>query len=189
MRLAPLAAAGLALLLATPALAQAPASVAFRDAEDAAEDAPDLKRVGATRLKGGDVRFALSLGSALSARDLRTDADADGPPGSLCVRIWTRSTPGATAPDLLACVTSQPDGRTFRSTITKEVPGALPSTVGTATLSRPSETSVALVVAKSLLGTVRTLRFAVEATRPGCVRLSCTDLAPDSGTPRSLRLR
>ena len=183
---APLA-LGLTLLLAAPALAQTSTTVAFLDPEDAVEAAPDITRVGATRAKSGDVRVAISFAGELTAQDLLATS---GPPGSVCVRMWTQSTPGTTAPDLLACVTSRADGKTLRSTITKEVPGMLPSTVGTATLTRPSDTSLALIVPASLIGTTtKTLRFAAEATRPGCVRISCTDLAPALGKPRALKLR
>ena len=99
------------------------------------------------------------------------------------------SRPGTTKPDLLACVTAQSDGRTLRATISKEVPGALPSTVGSATLTRPSDTSIALGIRADLLGRPRRLAFAGEATGPGCARLSCVDLAPDGGATRTLRLR
>jgi len=179
----------LALLGSGAAAAQAPTTVVTRDPADALAGAPDLRRVAATRSSDGSVRLAVSLAVALSARDLLTDEDATGPPGSICVRLWTVSTPGKTRADLLACVTAQPDGKTLRSTITKEVAGALPSTVGTATLTRPSDTSLALRIPSSLLAGARRLAFAGEATRPGCVRHRCVDLAPDAGATKTLRLR
>ena len=73
-----------------------------QDLADAREGAPDLKRVAATRSSDGSVRLALSLADKLTARDLLADADAGGPPGSVCVRLWTVSRPGTTKPDLLA---------------------------------------------------------------------------------------
>ena len=161
----------------------------MHDRDDAREGAPDLKRVAATRRSDGDVRLALSLVDTLAAGDLLADEDAGGPPGSICVSLWTVSKPGTTRPDRLACVTAQSDGKTLRATISKEVPGALPSTVGRATLTRPSDTSIALLIRADLLGRPRRLAFAGEATAPGCARLSCVDLAPDAGATRTLRLR
>lgn len=188
MRLRAPLAVGLTLLLAAPAVAQTPAtSVVVIDGEDALEDAPDIVRLSGQAASDGSARFAISFADAFSTKDLLTEADGSGPPGSVCVRIWTTSTPGATAPDLLACVTAQPDGKSLRSTVTKEVLGALPSTVAAATLTRPSSRSLALKLPGGLFGAVKTLRFAAEATKPGCPRLSCTDLAPDLGKPRALR--
>lgn len=105
------------------------------------------------------------------------------------MRLWTVSTPGTTKPDLLVCVTARRDGRTLSATITREVLGELPRTVGTATLTRPSKTSVALRIPPGLLGRARRVAFTAEATRPGCPRLSCVDLAPDAGATKSLTLR
>ena len=105
------------------------------------------------------------------------------------MRLWTVSTPGTTKPDLLACVTSLTDGRTLRTTITREVTGGLPATVAGSTPTRPSATSVVLRVPASLLAGRRRVAFAGEATQPGCIRLSCVDLAPDAGATKSLTLR
>lgn len=163
--------------------------MAVQDRADAREGAPDLKRVAATRTSGGGVRLAISLFDELAARDLRAGATPPGPPGSLCVRLWTVSTPRTTKADLLACVTSTADGKTLRATVSKEVAGQLPSTVASPALTRPSPTSVVLRIAPGVLGTVRRVSFAAEATVPGCARLSCVDLAPDAGAVRVLRLR
>jgi hypothetical protein len=164
-------------------------TVVVQDRADAVEGAPDLKRVAATRSSDGGVRLALSVADDLAASDLLADEDAGGPPGSICVRLWTVSRPGTTKPDLLACVTAHPDGKTLRATISKEVAGALPSTVGRATLTRPSDTSLALRIRADVLGRPRRVAFAGEATGPGCTRLSCVDLAPDGGATKTLRLR
>ena len=179
----------LALLAGAGAWAQGTATIVVRDAADARDGAPDLKRVAATRLPGASVRVAISLAGPLVVRDLLADAQQGGPPGSICVRLWTTGTPRTTKPGLLVCVTAQPDGRTLRSTISREVPGALPRTVGTATLERPSETSLALRIPAGLFGRARRVSFAAESTLAGCVRLSCVDLAPDDGATRTLRLR
>ena len=160
-----------------------------QDRDDAREGVPDLKRVAASRVSGGGVRLAISLAEPLDARDLLADGDAGGPPGSICARLWHLSAPQTTKPDLLACVTSQADGRTLRATVTREVPGGFPSSVATLRVTRPSRTSLVLRVPGSLFGSARRVAFAGEATRPGCVRLGCVDLAPDNGATKTLRLR
>lgn len=179
----------LAALGTTGALAQGTATVVVRDDDDVGLLAPDLKRVAATRAADGSVRLAVSLVEPFTPRDLLADAGAGGPPGSLCVRLWTAGSPGTTKPDLLACVTSLADGRTLRTTITREVTGGLPSTVATGTPTRPSDRSVVLRVPAPLLARAKRVAFAGEATRPGCIRLSCVDLSPDAGVTKSLPLR
>lgn len=169
--------------------ADAPSSVVVTDGRDARPGAPDLKRVAASRTADHGVRLAVSLDRALAPEDLLAEAGSAGPPGSVCVRLWTTSTPRTTPPDLLACVTAVPDASAFRATVTREVGGELPATAGTARLTRPSRTSVVLRLPGATLGSARRVSFAAEATRPGCPRLSCVDLAPDRGETRSLRLR
>lgn len=184
--------AGLAVLGAlgsTAALAADQTPVVVADHADARPGAPDLKRVAASRTAEHGVRVAISLAGELTPADLLTEADDAGPPGSICVRLWTTSTPRTTPPDLLACVTAQPGGTAFRTTVTREVPGGLPATAGTAKLTRPSRRSLVLRLPGSLFGTARRVRFAAEATKPGCPRLSCVDLAPDRGEVKALRLR
>lgn len=177
----------LALLAGAPARAQAPATVSAQDPADALENAPDLKRVGATRLADGDVRLSVSLVDEIVPEELLSERGADGPPGSVCVRLWTLSTPRTTPPDLLACVTAR-STRALRATITREEDGAPPTVVASPALTRPSGRSFALRVPKALLGRATRLRFAAEATQPGCPRLSCVDLAPDLGAVKVLHL-
>jgi hypothetical protein len=161
----------------------------LRDPVDAARAAPDLRRVAASQATDGRVRFALSLASPFTAADL-VAPKAGGPPGSLCVRLWTVTKPhNGSVPDALACVTSQPDGKTLRGTITREGADGLPVVIGRADVSRPSSQSVALRLSRAVLGRPPHVGFAAEATRPGCVSLRCVDLAPDLGATRTLRLR
>ena len=169
-------------------MAQAPTTVAVHDRADAGDGAPDLKRVAATRTSGGGLRLALSLFDELAARDLLAAAATGGPPGSLCVRLWTAGSPRTARADLLACVTARADGRTLRATVSEEATGQLPATVTSPEVTRPSPTSVVLRIAPGLLGSARRIIFAAEATAPGCARLSCVDLAPEAGGVRTLRL-
>ena len=66
--------------------------------QDATAGAPDLTRVQIGRASDRRVRFALTLAAPWQPKDLIAD---DGPPGSLCVRLWTVTKPGTTPPDYL----------------------------------------------------------------------------------------
>lgn len=62
-------------------------------------------------------------------------------------------------------------------------------TIGSATLTRPSDPSLALRIRADVLGLPSRVSFTGEATGAGCTRLSCVDLAPDVGAAKMLRLR
>ena len=116
-------AAGLALSASAPA-ADTPAPVVVKDAKDAVAGAPDLTRAQIGLASDRRVRFALTLAAPWQPKDLIA---AQGPPGSLCVRLWTVTKPGATPPDYLVCATTRADGETMRGTVLKSKPGEQPA--------------------------------------------------------------
>lgn len=149
-------------------------------------EAPDLTRVSVGRGDDGRLRAALTLGEEIRPRDL---VARSGPPGSLCLRLWTASTPPNTRPDYLVCVTAEANGRTLRGTVLRErSDAALPHRVAAASVTRKGGRSVIVRFSQSSIGRPAVLRFAAEATRPGCVRTSCVDTAPDAPAAARLRL-
>jgi hypothetical protein len=160
--------------------------VTVRDAGGDVTTSPDLTRVALGRGDDGRLRAALTLGGEWSARDL---AARSGPPGSLCLRLWTASSPPNTRPDYLVCVTSEPDRRTLRGTVMQERADALPRRVGGASVSRKGGRSVIVRFSQSAIGRPAVVRFAAEATRAGCTRSSCIDTAPDAPATARIRLR
>ena len=56
-------------------------------------------------------------------------------------------------------------------------------------MSRTSRRTVTLRFAQSAVGRPARIRFAGETTRPGCVRTSCIDTAPDAPRTATLVLR
>ena len=61
----------------------------------------DLTRVQVGRASDGRMRAALTLAAPWRMRDLPAD---DGPPGSLCLRMWTVTKGEAAFPDRLLCI-------------------------------------------------------------------------------------
>jgi hypothetical protein len=176
-----LAGAGTALaavLAATAFGATTSGPVAVRDAAgDARPGAPDLTRVQLGRAPDGRLRAALTLTAPLTAKDLLA---ADGPPGSVCVRLWTTGKPGEADADRLVCITADREGRHLRASVVDEGPDGLPRRVGAASLARSSERTIVVRFSQSAAGRPDRVSFEGEATKPGCTRTSCVDTAPDA---------
>jgi hypothetical protein len=114
-----------------------------------------------------------------------------GPPGSVCVKVWTAldADPTATPADRLACITARTKDE-LRASVFSQAEAGLPVLVGSASVGvNKSGRSLILRVSQSSLGRPELIRFAVESTRPGCERVSCIDQAPDNGAVRRFRVR
>jgi hypothetical protein len=177
--------AALALGAAAPA-AQAPSPTVVKDARDAGTGAPDLTRVQLGLTSDRRLRAALTLAAGWVAKDL---VSGEGPPGSLCLRLWTVTKPGAAPPDFLVCITPRQDGETTRGSILRPGSGGGLVRVGGAIVGRTSDRTVTLRFSQSAIGRPARIRFAAEATKPGCARVSCVDTAPDAPHTVSFRLR
>ncbi len=160
--------------------------VATEKAGGAARDAPDLTRVSLQRSRDGRLRAGISLAAELEPRDL---VARSGPPGSVCLRLYTSAGPGLLPPDYLVCVTADAKGRTLRGTVLAEQVNALPKKVGTAAISRTSSSSVVIRFSQRVIGGPSVIRFAAEATRAGCIRAGCVDTLPDAPKTQKLTLR
>ena len=178
-------AAVLALSASAPA-ADTPAPVVVKDAKDAVAGAPDLTRVQIGLASDRRVRFALTLAAAWQPKDLIA---ASGPPGSLCVRLWTVTKPGTTPPDYLVCATARADGETMRGTVFKTQPGEQLSKVGLAIVGRTSDRTMTLRFSQTVVGRPKTIDFIAEATKPGCTRVSCVDTTPEAPKTATFKLR
>lgn len=196
-RAAPTRGRGLpALAVAVAALLGAGAAGALATSTEVIVKDPkaDVKRgkldiVQATLARGADgrVRSNVTMAGAWAPGDLVAET---GPPGSVCLKLWTATAQGDTLPDRLICVTADRDGRELRGAIMTERPGDLPKVTGTASVSRPTSRTVTLRFSQSAIGKPKRVTFVAESTAPGCSRTSCVDSAPDPGAEQAtLRLR
>jgi hypothetical protein len=173
-------------LAASARAADAPSPVVVKDAKDAVQGAPDVTRVQLGLTSDGRLRAAVTLSVGWVAHDLLASS---GPPGSVCLRLWTVTKPGAAPPDYLVCATSHQDGETMRGTVFQTKPGEALRGVASATVGRTSDRTMTLRFSQSPVGRPATIRFAAEATKPGCARVSCVDTAPDAPKTATFRLR
>ena len=160
----------------------------MRDPAEATPGALELTRLQLARAEDGRLRAALTLGRAWRTRDLLGSDEEGGPPGSLCLRLWTRSEPPASAPDFLVCLTADASGRDLRGSVLTEREGDLVRVAG-ASLTRSSSRTVVMRFAQSAVGRPETVRFAGEATAAGCAVVACVDTAPDAPAAATLTLR
>jgi hypothetical protein len=176
----------LLLLAAAAQAADAPKPVVVKDPADARPGAPDLTRAQIGLSSDHRIRVALTLSKGWVARDLVANS---GPPGSLCVRLWTATKPGAGPPDYLACITPREDAETTHGSVMKTIPNEAPQKVATAIVGRTSDRTVTIRFSQTAIGKPKTIRFAAEATKPGCARVSCVDTAPDAPKTATFRVR
>jgi hypothetical protein len=159
------------------------AAVVVRDPVDTGGGL-DLTRVQLGRAADGRMRAALTLAAPGRMRDLPAD---DGPPGSLCVRMWTGAKPPGAFPDYLLCLTADARGRHMRGSLLVERGGAL-QRVASAAIARSSARTAVARFSLSAIGRPRSVRFAGEATPPGCPRPACVDTAPNAPAVATLTL-
>jgi hypothetical protein len=175
-------------LAGAAALAATPKPVAIDDAAGDVSGPLDLQRAALHRSSDGRLRAILTFVGTVSPRMLLASA---GPPGSVCLRIWTDPTadPRAMRPDRLVCVTAR-SADELRAGVYQQRGPALPRRIASSQArTNRSGRSFVLRITQSSLGSPASIRFAVESTRPDCDRPDCIDTAPDGGRVRTFRLR
>ena len=189
-RLLPMAAVSVAAALAGVggALAATSKTIVVSDAREDVAGPLDLQRASLSLASDGRLRAVVTLVGKVDPKALLARS---GPPGSVCVKIWTAkdADPDAMVADRLVCITARSDDELRASVFEQDDPG-LPQRVGSASVGlNRSKRSLVVRIAQSALGRPELIRFAIESTRPGCARVSCIDLLPDKGAVRRFRIR
>ena len=173
---------------AAGALAAASKTVVIADPTGDVTGALDLQRASLNLAPDGRVRAVITLAGEVEPKAMLAGS---GPPGSVCLKVWTASDadPTASRADRLVCVTALDDDELRASVLEQPVQG-LPRRLGSVPVRvNESGRSLVLRISQSSLGRPELIRFAVESTRPGCERVSCVDQVPDKGVVRRFRLR
>jgi hypothetical protein len=153
-----------------------------------ASDTPvvlDLQSASLTP-RGSRLEAKVAFYDDWSAPDLLAPS---GPPGSICVDLWTKRAPGEDAPDFLVCATARSATRLAGSVLRNAGDGLL-ARADSATVSVSGRT-LTLRFRLAAIGSPRRLRFAAEATQTlGCKRpRGCVDRAPNGARTSVLTLR
>lgn len=174
-------------LTALLALAAAGAALAatIRDRDDAAPGAVDLSAVRAAHNRVTDeLVYLIDLHDPLDPRVLLSD---DGPPGSVCVNVWTRRRPGEGAPDYDVCAGPDRAGRLHASVARHGASGGV-RRVGAADVEQTGERRLELRIDPDDIRRPRSYRWTVESVTfgAGCpAATGCEDYVPDR--PRTAR--
>jgi hypothetical protein len=177
-----------AALLAAGAFAAPTKTVVIADQAEDVSGVLDLQKASLRLADDGRLRVVVTLVGKIEPRTMLART---GPPGSICLKVWTDedADPAATRPDHLVCVTPRTKDELRASVFEQAGPG-LPKLTGSASVRvNKSARSLVLRVSQSALGRPTMIRFAIESTRPGCERVSCVDQVPDGGAVRRFRLR
>lgn len=175
-------------LVAAGAFAATSKTVAITDARGDVTGVLDLQRASLNLASDGRLRAVITLAGKVEPKTMLAGS---GPPGSICMRIWTDADadPQAVMPDRLVCVTARTEDELRATVLSQSAPG-LATRVGSASVRvNKSQRSLLVRISQSSLGRPALIRFAAESTRPGCVRVSCIDQAPDGGAVRRFRVR
>jgi hypothetical protein len=180
-------AAKAAVAVAIAGTAFTPKTTTVKDATgDVSKSPMDLTRVSLGRASNGELRASFTTLAGFKVRAL---VAKDGIPGSVCVRLWTKTKPGGTVPDYLACATATKDGKHLDASVLQEREGTTPVRVGPARATRTNSSNVTIRFGQTLVGRPAVIRFAGETTPPGCDRVICTDVAPENGKTATFRVR
>jgi hypothetical protein len=180
-------AAKAAVAVAIGAAAFTPTTTTVKDATGDVSNSPmDLTRVSLGRASNGELRASFTTQAGFKVRAM---VAKDGIPGSVCMRLWTKTKPGETVPDYLACATATKDGKHLDGSVLQEREGTTPVRVGPARATRSNSSNVTIRFGRTLVGRPAVVKFAGETTPAGCSRVTCTDIAPEDGKTAAFRVR
>jgi hypothetical protein len=189
-----------ALLLTLTAVAAGSGLAVAQDDVDAISDGndsrsrADIAAARATYDSSNDrlahiVRFHEGIGP----RALRNQVAEHGPPGSVCVNIWTRRTPGDASPNYDVCVSSDRDNENLVGSVSRLGPRGSVRRVGGAAAQLTSRRRLVVRFDPDVIRRPAAYRWSVEVTtfENGCTRRGCSDVAPrrarsvrtETGTP------
>jgi hypothetical protein len=175
-------------LTVAAALAATSRPVVIGDAGGDVSGPLDLQRVTLHRSSDGRLRAIVTFVGTVSPQTLLASS---GPPGSVCLRVWTApgADPTSMRPNRLVCATARSEDE-LRGGIFEQRSAGLPRRVGSVMVrTNRSGRSFVFRITQSSLGRPASFRFAAESTRPGCERATCIDAAPAGGRARMFRLR
>jgi hypothetical protein len=176
-------------LLALPAAAVARSpTVQDRDDSKAAVDIASVR--GSHNRTADQIVHVVTAYDAFSPSDL---LNRDGPPGSICINVWTTREPGEDAPNYDVCATSDRRGRVYRASIARHTRSV--RRVGTAVVEQASPTRLEIRFDPDRIRRPRSYRWVTQTATfgEGCDDpTGCEDFAPDRpeaaltrlGTPR-----
>jgi hypothetical protein len=151
-------------------------ATSVRDRDDVATGFDIAKASGAHNRASDQLVHTVDFYSAIPHRVAKT-----GAPDSVCVVIWTRSTPGESAPDYEACATPA-KGSSWKGSIARKRELGPQLRLGAVKVEHPSDTRLVIRIDPDDIKRPASYRWRTEATSfaKDCTSSSgCPDYAPD----------
>jgi hypothetical protein len=169
--------------LAAAGVASAQRGDAVRDGDDS-RSRVDIAQVRAAHDRSNDrLAHIVRFHGPISPRNFRNAVSEHGPPGSVCVNVWTRRTPGEASPDYDVCVTGDRSRTKLIASVSR-----LGARGGVRRVDRAAArlTSARRLVVRFDPDSIRrpaAYRWSVHVTtfERGCTRRGCQDVAPRRG--------
>ena len=123
----------------------------------------------------------------ISPKSFRNEVAAHGPPGSVCVNIWTRRTPWEASPNYDVCVSADRDASELVASVSRVGPRGGVRRRGPASAQLTRRRRLVVRFDPDLIRRPAAYRWSVQVTtfERGCTRRGCKDFAPRRG--RSVR--
>jgi hypothetical protein len=160
---------------------------AVSDGDDSRSSA-DISSVRAVHDRSNDrLAHIIRFHAGISPSDFRNAIDEHGPPGSVCINIWTGRTPWEASPNFEVCVTADRDANDLVASVSKLGPRGGARRRGTASAELTSRRRLVVRFDPDLIRRPAAYRWSAEVTTfaRGCTSRGCKDFAPRRG--RSVR--
>jgi hypothetical protein len=174
----------LAALLAGSGLAVAQGGVESVSDGDDSESRADIAAARATYDRTNDrLAHVIRFHGPVSPGTFRNATAEHGPPGSVCVNIWTRRTPGDASPNFDVCASGNRKRDHLIASVSKLGPRGGVRQRGNASAQLTSRRKLVLRFDPDLIGQPGAYRWSVQATtfERGCPSRGCQDVAPRRG--------
>jgi hypothetical protein len=181
------------LLAIATALALSGIAVAQGDDEGVSDGDDSRSRVDISSARaaydGANDRIAhiVRFHERISPGSFDNEVDEHGPPGSVCVNIWTRRTPWDASPNFDVCVSSDRDNDDLVASVSKLGPRGGVKRRGAASAELTTRRRLVIRFDPDLIRRPAAYRWSVQVTtfERGCTSRGCQDFAPKRG--RSVR--
>ena len=162
---------------------------AIKDGNDS-RSLVDISQVRATLDRSNDrLVHVVRFHAPISPRNFRNAVQGHGPPGSVCVNIWTSRTPWEASPNYDVCVSANRARTKLVASVSKIGRRGKVRRVGNASARLESPKRLFIRFDPDAIGRPAAYRWSVHVTtfERGCTRRGCQDVAPRRG--RSVRMR
>jgi hypothetical protein len=148
----------------------------------------DMAAVRATHDRSNDrLAHIVRFHGRISPRNFRNAVQEHGPPGSVCINIWTSRTPWDASPNYDVCVTGDRERKRLLASVSRHGARGGVRRVGKAGAELTSARRLVIRFDPDLIQRPGSYRWSAHVTsfERGCKRIGCQDVAPRRG--RSVR--